>query len=67
MKEGHDGWSWPDVLESIDESIELYKKIKTSKLPKEVYGGETQPIFLDLIIRLLIAKGYVISKLDRPI
>ena len=51
----------------MDESIELYKKITTKKMPRSLYKGAVQPIFLDLIIRLLIAKGFVISQLDRPI
>ena len=46
----------------MDEVIELYKKITTSDL-----RGKTSPIFLDLVIRLLICKSYVLMMLNQPI
>lgn len=30
-------------------------------------NGRRQPVFVDLIIRLLIAKGYIISMLNKPV
>ncbi len=44
-----------EVIVEIDEVIELYKHLTTDKF------GKPQPIFLDLIIRLLIAKAYAVA------
>ena len=49
------------MIELVDECIDNYERITVS------LNGNRQSIFIDLIIRLLIVKGYIISMLNKPV
>ena len=54
-------WTWSDVYDNIDEVIKMYRIIRVEAF------GLSQPIFIDLIIRLLIAKSHIVSIQHKPI
>lgn len=62
MKVTRYDWTWNDILYDVDEVIELYKAI-TVKMRLCL----RQPIFLDLIIKLLIAKSYILMVLQKTV
>ena len=55
-------WTWREVVQDIDESINLYENIRLNH-----YGVSKQPIFIDLIVRLLIAKSHIMSIQNKQI
>ena len=60
MKEEHKVWDSVDDL--LQDAITLYCDIRFKKR-----SGAWQPVFIDLIIRLIIARSFVANKNNRPL
>ena len=53
---------WDQVDYLLEDAIVLYCDIRYKKR-----SGAWQPIFIDLIIRLIIARSFVLNKTNRPV
>ena len=54
--------AWEDIDNTLQRSITLYCDLRYQRS-----NGAWQPIFIDLIIRLLIARAFAINQNNRPL